>query len=74
MPFNAQQTSHQKLRSIIAEKTSKLVFWVGSGLSADANLPTWPQLKKHLVRQLREKANDISDANSQSTEIGGRPC
>ena len=66
MPFNAQQTSHQKLRSIIAEKTSKLVFWVGSGLSADANLPTWPQLKKHLVRQLREKANDISDANSQS--------
>ena len=66
MSFNAQQNSHQKLRSIIAEKTSKLVFWVGSGLSSDADLPTWPQLKKRLVSQLREKANDISDADSQS--------
>ena len=65
MPFNAEQNSHQELRSVIAEKTSKVVFWVGSGLSADANLPTWPQLKKRLVRQLREKANDILDADSQ---------
>lgn len=68
MPFNAQQNSHQKLRSIVAEKTSKFVCWVGSGLSADANLPTWPQLKKRLVKQLREKANDISDTDSRSLQ------
>ena len=65
MPFNTQQSSHQQLRSIIVEKTSKVVFWVGSGLSADANLPTWKQLKKRLVRQLREKASEISDADSR---------
>ena len=69
MPFNAQQNSHQVLRSIIAEKTSKLVFWVGSGLSADAKLPTWPQLKNNLVSQLREKAYNILDADSQSLKL-----
>ena len=69
MPFNAQQNSHQVLRSIIAEKTSKLVFWVGSGLSAGAKLPTWPQLKNHLVSQLREKAYNILDAGSQSLKL-----
>lgn len=66
MSFNVQQPPHKQLRSIIAEKTSKLVVWVGSGLSADANLPTWPQLKERLVSQLREKASDILDADSQS--------
>ena len=66
MLFNVQQNPHQQLRSIIAEKTSKLVCWVGSGLSAEANLPTWFQLKKRLVSQLREKATDILDADSQA--------
>ena len=69
MPFNAQQSSHQALRSVIAEKTSKLVVWTGSGLSSDANLPTWPQLKERLVRQLREKANDILEADSRPLKL-----
>ena len=42
-----------RMGSVIAEKTSKLVIWVGSGFSTAAGLPTWPQLKKGLVRQLR---------------------
>ena len=69
MSFNVQQSSHEALRSIIAEKTSKLVFWVGSGLSTGANLPTWPQLKHRLVKQLREKANDIVDDDSQHLKL-----
>ena len=69
MPFNVQQHSYKQLRSIIAERTSKLVFWVGSGISADADLPTWPQLKERLVSQLREKASDILDADSQSLKV-----
>ena len=64
MPFNSNQHSHRQLRSVIAEKTSKLVIWVGSGLSTAAGLPTWPQLKKGLVRQLRAKASDISSEDS----------
>ncbi len=66
MPFNRDQTPHQHLRSILAEKTSKIVVWAGSGLSTDAGLPTWPQLKHRLVRQLREKAASISESDSRS--------
>ena len=66
MTFNPNQSPHRALRSIVAERTQKLVIWVGSGLSADANLPTWLQLKNRLIQRLREKARDISadDANA----------
>ncbi len=69
MSFNLQQQSHKSLRSIIAEKTSKLVCWVGSGLSADATLPTWRQLKQCLVQELRDKASDILETDSQSLRL-----
>ena len=60
MPFNTSQPAHQALRSVIAEKTTKLVVWAGSGLSAPAGLPTWPQLKTVLLHELREKAAVLS--------------
>lgn len=59
MPFDIQQKSHRALRSIVAEKTRKVVVWTGSGLSAAAGLPTWAQLKACLVTQLREKASAV---------------
>lgn len=64
MAFNTNQVSHLALRSIIAEKTDKLVLWIGSGLSVDAGLPTWKELKNSLVARLHDKANDISDPNA----------
>ena len=72
MPFNSNQHSHRQLRSVITEKTSKLVIWVGSGLSTAAGLPTWPQLKKVLVRQLRAKANEISPAESEALHAAAK--
>ena len=60
MSFNRDQPSHLALRSIIAEKTNKLVIWVGSGISASSGLPTWRELKECLVAQLREKTLDMS--------------
>ena len=65
MTFDNQQNSHQELRSIIAEKTKKLVVWIGSGLSVDAGLPTWPDMKSRLLRHLREKANKLIPAEAQ---------
>ena len=65
MPFNPDQPSHRDLRSIIAEKTTKLVVWVGSGLSTVAGSPNWTDLKMRLVNQLREKANDNSETEIQ---------
>ena len=56
MPFDTSQRPYRELRSVVAEKTNKLVVWIGSGLSAAAGLPTWPELKNHLIEDLREKA------------------
>jgi len=51
--FDAQQPNYQSLRSVIAERTNPLVFWVGAGLSAAAGLPTWPQLKDLVCSHFR---------------------
>ena len=64
MAFDASQPTHKALRSVIAEKTSKLVVWTGSGLSAGAGLPTWADLKTELVGRLRRKAHELKDADS----------
>ena len=66
MPFNTSQASHRALRSVVAEKTRKLVVWVGSGLSAEAGLPTWTQLRSRLVQALREKADAIATADADN--------
>ena len=64
LSFDTQQQHHLALRSVVAEKTNKLVVWVGSGISATAGLPTWLRLKKRLVTQLRTKANEFSTENA----------
>lgn len=56
MAFDHSQRPYRELRSIVAEKTNKLIVWIGSGLSASAGLPTWPELKDRLIGDLREKA------------------
>ena len=63
MSFDTSQRSHRDLRSVIAEKTNKLVLWLGSGLSASAGLPTWAQLKDGLVKELQDKATTL-DVNA----------
>ena len=56
MSFDTSQRAYGELRSVIAEKTNKLIVWIGSGLSAAAGLPTWPELKNHLIEGLRDKS------------------
>ena len=64
MSFDTCQRPYRELRSIIAEKTNKLVVWMGSGLSASAGLPTWPELKSRLIEALREKAGRTAPADA----------
>ncbi|MDH2388686.1 protein kinase [Streptomyces sp. HNM0663] len=59
MAFNANQPSHEKLRAIVAERTSPILVWTGSGLSASAGMPTWPSLKKQLLEVAERKAEDF---------------
>ena len=57
MTFDKSQSSYEALRSIIAERTNGVVFWIGSGPSIDAGLPSWTSLKEKLLEELEEKLN-----------------
>ena len=56
MAFNREQPAYKAFRDIVAERTRPLLVWVGSGLSADADLPTWNGLEALLLQTLEEKA------------------
>ena len=60
MAFNTSQPAHGALRSVVAEKTNKLVVWTGSGLSTPAGLPTWHELKTRLLREFQDKIAGLS--------------
>ncbi len=53
--FIEEQPGFVRLRSIVAERTSQLVLWIGSGLSIPAGLPTWSGLRDSLCNALLRK-------------------
>ncbi len=57
MSFDSQP-GFLRLRSIIAERTNRIVVWIGAGLSIPAGLPSWSLLKEHLCTTLANK--DVS--------------
>ena len=72
MAFDKSQSSYVSLRSIIAERTNGVVFWVGSGLSAEAGLPTWDQLKAGLLEELYAKADQLNKEDGEELRIVAR--
>ena len=68
MSFDTSQESYKELRNIIVERTGGIVFWTGSGLSAQAGLPTWVGLKKELLNALREKIEHSDDSESRGSD------
>ena len=69
MPFNSRQPNYIQLRSIVAERTDRVVFWIGAGLSAWADLPLWPDLAERLTRAARLKAETL-DSDGQQEVLG----
>ena len=65
MTFETSQSSYVSLRNIVAERTNSIVFWVGSGLSADAGIPTWADFRKYLIKSLEDKINNLDDHDTQ---------
>ena len=68
MSFDTSQDSYIALRNIIAERTDGIVFWTGSGLSAEAGLPTWGGLKKALLATLHEQIERTDDSKNKEQE------
>lgn len=57
--FDINQDAYLAFRNIVAERTSSVVAWVGSGLSRPAGIPTWSALKEKLVDVLIRKINTL---------------
>jgi len=66
--FNVKQDSYKSLRSIISERTNRIVAWVGSGLSRPADLPSWSELRDRLCDVLEGKAREFgTDSEGKQT-------
>jgi len=65
MSFSIEQPSYKALRSIVSERTRPIIAWVGSGLSCEANLPTWPKLKEDLISTGRLKAQSLDNESGK---------
>lgn len=68
MDFDTTQSAYTSLRSIIGEHTSGVVFWTGSGLSAEVGLPTWGKLRTILMDALTERINQLEASERGSLQ------
>lgn len=71
MAFNVDQDPYKQFRAIVAEQTRPILAWVGSGVSAPAGLPSWPQLREALTEALRNKAASFDDRAERRRLNGG---
>ena len=63
MSFDTTQNAFLSLRSIIGERTSGVVFWTGSGLSAEVGFPTWDRLRALLMDALTERVHQSLESD-----------
>jgi len=70
--FDKEQPAYESLRSIIAERTQGIIFWVGSGPSTEAGLPTWRELFDFVVRDLRSAVAPLSDGDEKKRRFLNR--
>lgn len=66
--FNFQQPSFIRFRAHYAERRRPIVFWIGAGLSTDAGLPTWRQLRERLITQALETINTLEPKHAAEAE------
>ena len=59
------QPSFQRLQEIVSERTDRLVFWVGAGLSRPAGLPDWEELRRKLCAEAEHLVDDESDIKQE---------
>lgn len=65
MKVDTEQQTYQDFRSVLTERTSKVIAWGGSGLIAAAGLPTSADLREALLSSFRDTdllGEDLGDA------------
>ncbi len=71
MPFDFSQPAYKNFRSIAAERTTPIVAWIGSGLSAPLGLPTWATLRTGLLDAAESKLNTFEENPSAQERTKG---
>ena len=66
--FNTEQSAYEALRNIVAERTNGLIWWIGSGLSRPAGLPTWAELKAALFKAFQDKVRTFDVADQETAK------
>ena len=66
--FDFDQQPYVDLRSIVAERTRRIVVWAGAGLSVPAGVPSWHQLREMLISALEGKAKTLQGADRVTHE------
>ena len=61
MTFDAAQRNYISFRDLASEGTSRVVAWVGAGLSRSAGLPSWTELLNALKDSLRTNAATLEE-------------
>ena len=51
--FDENQEPFVQLKKVLAENTAPVYLWIGAGLSCAAGLPSWAELKTHLISRGR---------------------
>lgn len=66
--FNQKQPSFEHLRKIFIEDRKPVIFWVGSGASAQVGIPTWDALRKHLYDAAMERIRELVGSEGDEAE------
>lgn len=67
--FDTGQAAHQSLRSIISERTNRIIVWMGSGLSRGAGLPSWTGLRDTLCATLESGSNSLEEPHEKESVL-----
>lgn len=68
MPFNESHPNYSLFLTTIAEHRAPVVFWIGAGVSADAGLPNWHDLRKTLASGALEELVDLPKSEADLLE------
>jgi eukaryotic-like serine/threonine-protein kinase len=63
--LDTKQSSYTAFRNLVAERTRRILPWVGAGLSTPAGLPTWNDLRRLLCDELVERARQQDEATQK---------
>ena len=70
--FNKGQDAFVQLKNILAESTTPVYLWIGAGLSTNAGMPSWQELRQNLVARARrflQFQDESKDRNSREIKI-----